>query len=143
MIAQTISSASEVVISEVDFDRLTELFNSPQYRVTHSSLLAELKQELDRGKVVPAMEVPSRIVTMRSRVRVRDVSTGQSEVYTLVYPEEADIDQGCISVLAPLGTALLGTRVGQTVEVKVPAGLRRVKVERILYQPEAAGDVHL
>jgi regulator of nucleoside diphosphate kinase len=61
----------------------------------------------------------------------------------VVFPSEADSEQGKISVLAPVGTALLGYRVGDTVEWVVPGGLRRLKIERILYQPEAAGDYHL
>lgn len=143
MITATTSPARSVVITEADFDRLNQLIESPRYRVTHSTLLAGLKAELDRREVVPALDVPKRVITMRSRARVRDLSTGESEIYTLVYPEEADINQGKLSVLAPLGTALLGTSAGQMVSVKVPAGIRRLKVERILYQPEAAGDLHL
>jgi regulator of nucleoside diphosphate kinase len=61
----------------------------------------------------------------------------------VVFPSEADSEQGKISILAPVGTALLGYRVGDTVEWKLPGGLRRLKIERILYQPEAAGDYHL
>ena len=61
----------------------------------------------------------------------------------LVFPSDADIDEGRLSVLAPLGTALLGARVGDLVEVNAPAGVRRIKVEKVLYQPEAAGDFHL
>jgi regulator of nucleoside diphosphate kinase len=143
MITATSPSTPDIVITEVDFDRLNQLIESPRYRVTHSALFAQLKRELDRGKLVPAPNVPKRVVTMRSRVRVRDLGTDESEIYTLAYPEEANINEGKLSVLAPLGTALLGMRVGQRVEVKVPAGTRRVKVERLLYQPEAAGDLHL
>jgi regulator of nucleoside diphosphate kinase len=80
---------------------------------------------------------------MHARVRVRDLRSGETETYTLVYPDEADIDDGKLSVLAPLGAALLGTRAGRVVEVAAPAGPRRVKVERVLYQPEAVGDYHL
>ena len=67
----------------------------------------------------------------------------EKETYTLVYPDEADINEGKLSVLAPLGTALLGMRVGDIVEFEAPAGTRRLKIERVLYQPEAAGDLHL
>jgi regulator of nucleoside diphosphate kinase len=74
---------------------------------------------------------------------VRDLDTDECEVYTLAYPEEADLAQGTLSVLAPLGTALLGTRAGQIVHVRAPGGVRRLRVERIVYQPEAAGDLHL
>ena len=80
---------------------------------------------------------------MRSMMRICDLDDNQRETYTLVYPDEADIISGKLSVLAPLGTALLGTRAGQVVSFDAPAGQRRLKVEKILYQPEAAGDLHL
>jgi len=76
-------------------------------------------------------------------VRVRDMKSGAEMDISVVFPSEADSEQGKISVLAPIGTALLGYRVGDVVEWKVPGGLRRLKVERILYQPEAAGHYHL
>jgi regulator of nucleoside diphosphate kinase len=132
-----------IVITEADFDRLKYLVESSRYRTSHAMLLMSLKAELDRGKVVPAGSVPKGVVTMRSQVRVRDLGDDETESYTLVYPDEADINEGKLSVLAPLGTALLGTRVGDVVEFDAPAGTRRLKVERILYQPEAAGDLHL
>jgi regulator of nucleoside diphosphate kinase len=132
-----------IVITEADFDRLKHLAESPRYRTTHAMLLMSLKAELDRGEVVPAGRVPKGVVTMHSRVRVRDLGDDEAESYTLVYPDEADINEGKLSVLAPLGTALLGTRVGHVVEFDAPAGTRRLKVERLVYQPEAAGDLHL
>jgi len=60
-----------------------------------------------------------------------------------VYPDEADFTVGKVSILAPLGSALLGARAGSVIKVHAPTGVRRMKVERILYQPEAAGDFHL
>ena len=136
-------SPNKLTMTAADFDRLNHLVESPQYRVSHAALLATLKQELDRSEVVPPNSVPRGVVTMHSRVRVRDLKGGDTETYTLVYPDEADIDDGKLSVLAPLGAALLGTRAGRVVEVAAPGGPRRVKVERVLYQPEAAGDYHL
>lgn len=133
----------KLTMTAPDFDRLKHLIESPQYRVSHGALLMTLKQELDRSEVVPPASVPRGVVTMHSRVRVRDLRTDEPETYTLVYPDEADINEGRLSVLAPLGAALLGTRAGQVVEVAAPAGLRRIKVERVLYQPEAAGAYHL
>jgi regulator of nucleoside diphosphate kinase len=143
MIRKAIKSAIRSVITELDFDRLNELAQSRHYRVTHSALLMGLKSELDRGKVVRPTRVPSGVVTMNSRVRLRDLRSKASETFTLVYPDAADVSQEKLSVLAPLGAALLGSRAGQTIEVKTPGGLRRLTVERILYQPEAAGDYHL
>jgi regulator of nucleoside diphosphate kinase len=131
------------VICETDFDRLNHLMESPRYRATHATLMRELKEELTSGKVVAPDRVPKGIVTMNSRVRVRDLSSDESETYTLVYPDAADINENKLSILAPLGSALLGARTGQVIRFEVPAGWRRLRVERILYQPEAAGDFHL
>jgi len=105
--------------------------------------LKELEAELNRGTVVAPQEVPGDVVTMNSKARLIDLDTGEEMVYTLVFPGDADIEQNKISVLAPIGTAMLGYRVGDTFEWQVPAGLRRLRVEEILYQPEAAGDYHL
>lgn len=79
---------------------------------------------------------------MNSRLRVRDVDSGRDLTLTIVFPSDADLEQGKISIVAPIGTALLGYRVGDTVEWRVPAGVRRLKIEEILYQPEAAGHYH-
>lgn len=143
MLTSTLPCGSSIILTEWDFDRLTELTHSPRYRATHAALLSGLKQELDRGEVVSPQKVSRNVVTMHSKLRVRDLKGYESGTYTLVYPDEASINEGKISVLAPLGMALLGARVGQTVAVSVPAGMRRLKIERILYQPEAMGDYHL
>jgi regulator of nucleoside diphosphate kinase len=76
---------------------------------------------------------------MHSTVRVRDVNSGSSMVYTLVFPVDADVAQQRISVLAPIGTALLGFRSGDVFEWKTPGGTRRLQIEEVLFQPEAAG----
>jgi regulator of nucleoside diphosphate kinase len=131
------------VITEADFDKLSGLVRSRQGRASYGPLVTALEQELGRREVVAPMQVAKGVITMNSRVRVCDLESNERETYTLVYPQEANIDEGFLSVLAPLGTALLGAKVGDEVEVSAPAGLRRIKVERILYQPEAAGDYHL
>jgi regulator of nucleoside diphosphate kinase len=77
---------------------------------------------------------------MRSKVRLKDLVSGESNTYSLVFPTEANFAEGKISVLAPIGTAILGYKRGDTIEWPVPSGLRRLKVEEILYQPESAGD---
>jgi regulator of nucleoside diphosphate kinase len=143
MIAESTTTRNELLITEADFDRLKHLLESPRYRVTHAMLIPTLREALERSRVVEPESVPKGVVTMHSKVKVRDLQTGESETYTLVFPDDADINEGRLSVLAPLGTALLGTRLGDVVEFAAPAGTRRLKVERVLYQPEAAGDFHL
>jgi regulator of nucleoside diphosphate kinase len=100
--------------------------------------LLELEAELARAKVVPPAEVPPDVVTMNSKVRILDLDTKETATYSLVYPADADIDQHRISVLAPVGTALLGFRAGDVIEWKVPLGMRKLKIEEVLFQPEAA-----
>jgi regulator of nucleoside diphosphate kinase len=139
MSTRTAVNSDQIVINAVDFDRLTHLLSSS----ARPPVDLPLRRELERGTVVPPTEVPGEVVTVHSRVRVSDTKLDEPEEYTLVYPDEADILQGRISVLAPIGAALLGARLGQVVKYVAPAGVRRLKVEKILYQPEAAGDYHL
>ena len=100
--------------------------------------LAELDRELDRAAIVGAADVSPDVVTMHSTVRVRDLDTGASRVYTVVFPAEADIASKRISVLAPIGTALIGYRAGDHVEWRTPGGTKRLQIDEVLFQPEAA-----
>lgn len=104
--------------------------------------LSALKTELTGATVIAPEQLPPDTVTMNSRVRLRDGR--RTWIMTLVFPESADPEEGRISVLAPLGAALLGCRVGETVEFRVPGGdVRSCEVLSVLYQPEAAGHQHL
>ena len=87
---------------------------------------------------MPDDEVPSDVVTMSSIVSLRDLDSGETEEYELVYPADADLENNRISILAPIGTAILGYRVGDVIEWPVPGGLRRLRVEEVLYQPGRA-----
>ncbi len=102
-----------------------------------------LENELNRGKVVNPREIPGNVITMNSEVSLQDLDDNEEIVYRLVFPAEADAERGWISVLAPIGTALLGYKEGDVIEWKVPSGVVKLKVTKIVYQPEAAGDYHL
>lgn len=105
--------------------------------------LRGLQSELLQARVVAPKEVPPDVITMNSKARLRDLETGEDVTYTLVFPDQANIEQGRISVVAPVGTAMLGHRVGDEFEWEVPAGSVRLRVEEVLYQPEASGHYHL
>jgi regulator of nucleoside diphosphate kinase len=105
----------------------------------HGDLKA-LTEELHRAVIVDPKNVFSDVITMNSRAEMRDLESGETVAFTLVFPREADIDEEKISVLAPIGAGMLGYRVGNEFEWNVPGGLRRMKVMKIDYQPEAAGD---
>ena len=93
--------------------------------------------------MVAPTDVPPDVVTMNSRVVLVDLDTREEMVLLLVFPQEADVAQSRISVLAPIGTAMLGYRVGNAFTWQVPDGIRRLRVKQVLYQPEASGDYHL
>jgi regulator of nucleoside diphosphate kinase len=98
----------------------------------------ELERELEQAEVVAAEDVPPDAVTMHSTVSVRDLDTDARAIYTIVFPAEADIATNRISVLAPVGTALIGYRTGDVIEWATPGGTRRLRIEAVLFQPEAA-----
>lgn len=105
----------------------------------HGDLKA-LTQELRRAVIVDPNDVFCDVITMNSRAEMRDLETGETVAFTLVFPAEANIDDEKISVLAPIGAGMLGYRVDDEFEWNVPGGLRRMKVTKVEYQPEAAGD---
>ena len=141
----TITKETIIYITEIDLDRLTKLIdrNGNSRRNWNQPYLTRLEGELERAEVVAPQDIPTDAITMHSTVRLRDLGSGKELTYSLVFPNEADVDQGRISVLAPIGTAMIGYRVGDVIEWEVPSGMRKLKVEEILYQPEAAGDYHL
>jgi regulator of nucleoside diphosphate kinase len=111
--------------------------------VSQRGHLKDLEAELDRALVVAPEDVPHDVVTMNSTVILQDLKTGEIETYTLVYPDRADILNNQLSVLAPVGTAVLGQRVGDVLRWRVPAGWRQLKIEQVVYQPEREGAFHL
>lgn len=129
-----------IYITEADAKRLRPLIASMK---NSRDDLRALEAELQQARIVTAAEIPPDVITMNSKARLRDLETGEEMVYTLVFPDRASVEEGRISVVAPIGTAMLGQRVGDEVEWQVPAGSVRLKVEEVLYQPEASGHYHL
>ena len=96
-----------------------------------------LENELKRARIVAAEDVPSDVITMNTRAELLDLESGEHMEFTLVLPMDENINDGKISVLAALGTAMLGYRVGDEFQWHVPHGIRRLKVIGIYFQPEA------
>ena len=131
-----------IQITRNDLERLKKVLEETRRTATlDSDSLADLEAELERAEVVDSTAVPPDVVTMNSTVTLLDLESGEEETYTLVFPENA-AGRGRISVVAPIGTAMLGYRVGDVFEWEVPAGKRRLQVKQVHYQPEAAGDHH-
>jgi regulator of nucleoside diphosphate kinase len=118
-----------ILISESELSRLRGLlFPRPAHQHDHNHL-RQLQAELDRAVVVEARQLPADVITIGTRVGVRDVTSGELREMTLVLPQQADIRSQRISVLAPMGTALLGYREGDEVEWAMPGGLKRLDIE--------------
>lgn len=131
--------AKNIVITQPDYDRLRSLIDSfKQFRRRDAEHVDALEQELEDVTVVNAGEVPQNLVTMNSRVRVKDLNNGRELTYQIVFPADADVAKNRISVLAPIGTGLLGYSAGTTVEWQVPSGIRRLRIVAVEYQPESA-----
>jgi regulator of nucleoside diphosphate kinase len=139
------SKETNIHITKPDYERLTKLIEIAREREsdTNREYLDRLEEELDRAEVVRQENIPADVITMRSTVRVKDLDTSEEMIYRLVFPTEANYEEGKISVLAPIGTAMLGYRRGDAVEWEVPSGVRRLSVEEVLYQPESKGEFHL
>ena len=128
-----------IFITEADFDKLKRLIDGRRSMGIDVEQLNELEQELDRAEVLDlGQPVPSDVVTMNSEVRLLDLDSGETKVYKLVFPSGARSGNS-LSVLAPIGTAILGYRVGSVIEWRVPRGVRRLKILDVRFQPEAAG----
>ncbi len=126
-------------ITKADYEKLQRLIEGR--RTTGSvdiKYLNLLEAELDRAEVVDPEAIPPDVVTMNSEVRLKDLDSGDIIVYRLVFPSQARTENS-ISVLAPIGMAMLGYQVGDIIEWPVPRGIRRLKVLEVLFQPEAAG----
>jgi regulator of nucleoside diphosphate kinase len=140
----TAMRARKIIITEIDHERLEDLLSSEFASVIGpSDHLDDLRAELDRARIVRPEDVPRNVVTMNSTVILDDLDTKEKETYTLVFPDSADIAHDRLSVLAPVGTAILGQRVGDVVRWRVPQGWRRLKIARVIYQPEREGAFHV
>ena len=126
----------QIYLTKDDVDRLLTLIESQP-----GKRYGQLESELVRANVVPREKIPEDVVTMNSRVIFENETTGERREVTLVYPGSADIDAGRISVLVPVGTALLGLRVGQSIDWELPGGeMQRYRIVQVPFQPEAAGE---
>lgn len=133
-----------ITVTEKDCARIKSLLEGVRsYSDRDGANFRRLHESLSSAAVVSPREIPEDTVTMNSRVSVSDPDTGKEDVYTLVYPEAADYRKGFISILAPLGMALIGSRIGDMIRWEVPKGEKRLEITGIIYQPETSGDIDI
>jgi regulator of nucleoside diphosphate kinase len=133
-------SKPPITLSRIDLERIEALLERAP--PAEAANLAALRAELDRAEVVEPTAIPAQIVTMNSTVTFEDENDGEKLTLTLVYPSAAGAP-GTVSIMAPVGSALLGLAQGQTIDWPTPDGRkRRLRVLEISFQPEAAGQFH-
>lgn len=126
-----------------DYQRITGLMEFAALQEKNPEIAGRLLQELKAAKTFPQDRISDSIVTMNSRALLREITSGREVEITITYPQDADSKEQKVSVFSPIGVALLGCREGDVTSWRVPGGIGRFKVEKVLYQPEAAGDFYL
>jgi regulator of nucleoside diphosphate kinase len=133
-------SRPPIIVSSLDLQRIENILSAAGNRLLPG--IDALTAELDRADIVEPTDMPANVVTMNSTVHFADETSGKKFELTLVYPE-ASGEPGTVSVLAPVGSALLGLSVGQSISWQVPGGhLLNLRILDVLYQPEARGEYH-
>lgn len=127
-----------IQITQEDFNKLQDLLRDRSFRPEDKKCYEALAQELSKAEIKSPEEISAEVITLNSRARLLDLHENEYLELTLVLPEKADASEGFISVLAPLGTAMLGYRKGDTFTWNTPGGESKFRVEEILFQPESA-----
>jgi regulator of nucleoside diphosphate kinase len=143
-VATCASRRAASTVTEFDRRRLESLIEVMRERTAldHPRLIA-LEEQLGRAEVLPSPEVPPDVITMNSSIEVLDLDTGMLQTLTLVFPHVGECDPDHISVLSPLGLALLGAREHDELELTSTLKRRHLRVKKVLFQPEAAGNFSL
>lgn len=135
---------SKIIISRLDYARIKKSINDAKQNRSISNDDAEkLMHELESAKVVAPEAIPSDVVTMNSIVKMSFQNTNKQIQFQIVYPEQANVKENKISIFSPIATALIGYKVNDEIEWIIPAGLTKIRIDEIIYQPEAAGDYDL
>ena len=130
-----------IYITRRDRERLRALIEEGGEK--NDPYLYRLENELNAASIIESKDVPGDVVTMNSVVRVRDLQTGEEKTFLLSFPEKAGLKGKAVSILAPIGLALIGYREGDVLEWDLPSGPVRVQIVEIVYQPERVGNYDL
>ncbi len=135
---------SKIIINRLDYSRITKcISDAKQFRSISNEEAEKLISELDSAKIVEPEAIPSDVVTMNSIVKLSFLKRNKQVQFQIVYPERANLKENKISIFSPIATALIGYKVGDEIEWIVPAGLSRLRIDEIVYQPEAAGEFNM
>ena len=134
----------KTILKKLDYLRIQKHIREARMKKTIEAVEAEkLVNELESATLLDPQEIPADVVTMNSVVKISFADEGRQQEFRTVYPDEADFRAKKVSIFSPVATALIGFRVGDLIEWMVPGGLKKIRIDGISYQPEAAGDYNL
>jgi len=135
---------NRIILTKTDYSRIHKCIDTAKRQRTIGTNEAEnLLNELHSASIVEPQEVPGDIVTMNSIVRISFLNSNKSLQFQIVYPDSSNIKENKISIFSPVATALIGYKVSDKIEWIVPSGLTKIRIDAIVYQPEASGDYDL
>lgn len=132
-----------MIITVNDYQRLMGFLELASFKSKMPTVTNKLIERLDTAKMFPQNEIARTVITMNSRVQLRNLATDTLAEITITYPQDAAPRERRVSVFSEIGLALLGRKENDTVSWKVPGGTGKFQVEKVTYQPEAAGDYFL
>ncbi|PJZ83971.1 nucleoside diphosphate kinase regulator [Leptospira harrisiae] len=137
------NTQNKICLTHFDYGRLKLMISnhSKTNKVDHN--VKDLLGEIERAQKVDSQVIPPNFVTMNSIIELKNLGELEFQEFQLVFPEEANTEENKISVLAPIGTAVLGYKTGDVIQWKFPGGENHFQITKIKYQPEANGDFHL
>lgn len=135
---------NRITLSRLDYTRIIKCINDAKsLRTINADEADMLMDELNSAMIVEPQEIPVDVVTMNSVVKISFMNTNKQVQFRIVYPDQANIKENKISIFSPVATALIGYKVSDEIDWLVPSGMTRIKIDEIIYQPEAAGDYNL
>ena len=135
---------SNIILNRLDYLRIKKcISDAKQFKSISDSEAENLIKELNSAKIVEPQEIPDNVVTMNSIVKVSFLNTNKQVEFQIVYPHQANLKDNKISIFSPIATALIGYKVKDEIEWIVPAGLTKIRIDNIIYQPEASGNFNL
>ena len=126
-----------------DYQRLMGFVELASFKAKMPGVTHKLIARLDSAKLFPQNEIAKNVITMNSRVRLKDVDTKRVAEITITYPQDTDARARRVSVFSEIGLALLGQKENDIVSWRIPSGIGRFQIEKVIYQPEASGDYFL
>jgi regulator of nucleoside diphosphate kinase len=134
----------KIILNRLDYGRIKKwIKDAKQFNSISQHEAQNLLQELESAEILEPEDVPSNVVTMNSIVKMSFINSRKQVQFQIVYPDKANFKDNKISIFSPIATALIGYKVGDEIEWIIPAGMTRIRIDEIIYQPEAAGHYNL